>query len=303
MKKILKWVGMILGGLLGVLLVGLVAIYFQSQSRLTRVYEVPEESVVIPTDEESIANGKHIFQFRGCESCHGENLEGKVYLDDPAIGKVISSNLTTGKGGVGGAMSDADWVRAIRHGVRPDGTGLLFMPSTEFYYLNDKDLGDVIAYIKSMPAADNELPPSSLSITGRVVMTLVKDLTFIPAELIPHDATRPTAPVAGITPEYGAYLTQSCHVCHGPSMSGGVIPGLPSSWPSAPNLTFGSGSVLSTWTEEDFITALRTGKTPTGTELRSEYMPWTSYQYMSDDEMRAVWAYLRSLPQLDYGNR
>ncbi|MFN8399051.1 MAG: cytochrome c [Anaerolineales bacterium] len=303
MKKILKWVGMILGGLLGVLLVGLVAIYFQSQSRLTRVYEVPEESVVIPTDEESIANGKHIFQFRGCESCHGENLEGKVYLDDPAIGKVISSNLTTGKGGVGGAMSDADWVRAIRHGVRPDGTGLLFMPSTEFYYLSDKDLGDVIAYIKSMPAADNELPPSSLSITGRVVMTLVKDLTFIPAELIPHDATRPTAPVTGITPEYGAYLTQSCHVCHGPSMSGGVIPGLPSSWPSAPNLTFGSGSVLSTWTEEDFITALRTGKTPTGTELRSEYMPWTSYQYMSDDELRAVWAYLRSLPQLDYGNR
>ena len=303
MEKVLKWVGIILGALLGVLLVGLIVIYFQSQARLTRAYEVPEESVVIPTDEESIANGKHIFQFRGCESCHGENLEGKVYLDDPAIGKVISSNLTTGKGGVGGAMSDADWVRAIRHGVRPDGTGLLFMPSTEFYYLNDKDLGDVIAYIKSMPAADNELPPSSLSITGRVVMTLVKDLTFIPAELIPHDVTRPTAPVAGITPEYGAYLTQSCHVCHGPSMSGGVIPGLPSSWPSAPNLTFGSGSVLSTWTEEDFITALRTGKTPTGTELRSEYMPWTSYQYMSDDELRAVCAYLRSLPQLDYGNR
>ena len=303
MEKVLKWVGIILGALLGVLLVGLIVIYFQSQARLTRAYEVPEESVVIPTDEESIANGKHIFQFRGCESCHGENLEGKVYLDDPAIGKVISSNLTTGKGGVGGAMSDADWVRAIRHGVRPDGTGLLFMPSTEFYYLSDKDLGDVIAYIKSMPAADNELPPSSLSITGRVVMTLVKDLTFIPAELIPHDATRPTAPVAGITPEYGAYLTQSCHVCHGPSMSGGVIPGLPSSWPSAPNLTFGSGSVLSTWTEEDFITALRTGKTPTGMELRSEYMPWTSYQYMSDDELRAVWAYLRSLPQLDYGNR
>lgn len=303
MKKILKWVGIILGGLLGVLLVGLIVIYFQSQARLTRVYEVPEESVVIPTDEESIANGKHIFQFRGCESCHGENLEGKVYLDDPAIGKVISSNLTTGKGGVGGAMSDADWVRAIRHGIRPDGTGLLFMPSTEFYYLSDEDLGDVIAYIKSMPAADNELPPSSLSFTGRVVMTLVKDLTFIPAELIPHDATRPTAPVAGITPEYGTYLTQSCHVCHGPTMSGGVIPGLPSSWPPAPNLTFGSGSVLPTWTEEDFITALRTGKTPTGTELRSAYMPWTSYKYMSDDELKAVWAYLQSLPKVDYGNR
>ncbi|MFN8435937.1 MAG: c-type cytochrome [Anaerolineales bacterium] len=303
MKKLLKWVGIVLGGIFGVIVIGLVFVYFQSQSRLTRVYEISEESIAIPTDAESIANGKHIFQFRGCESCHGESLEGKVYLDDPAVGKVISSNLTTGKGGVGSAMSDADWVRAIRHGIRPNGTGLLFMPSTEFYYLSDEDLGDVISYIKSMPAVDNELPPSSLSMAGRVVMTLIKDITFIPAELIPHDAPRPTAPEVGITPEYGAYLTQSCHVCHGLTMSGGVIPGLPSSWPPAPNLTFGSGSVLPTWTEEDFITALRTGRTPTGTELRSEYMPWTSYRYMSDDELRAVWVYLRSLPKLDYGNR
>ena len=303
MKKLLKWVGIVLGGIFGVIVIGLVFVYFQSQSRLTRVYEISEESIAIPTDAESIANGKHIFQFRGCESCHGESLEGKVYLDDPAVGKVISSNLTTGKGGVGSAMSDADWVRAIRHGIRPNGTGLLFMPSTEFYYLSDEDLGDVISYIKSMPAVDNELPPSSLSMAGRVVMTLIKDITFIPAELIPHDAPRPTAPEVGITPEYGAYLTQSCHVCHGLTMSGGVIPGLPSSWPPAPNLTFGSGSVLPTWTEEDFITALRTGKTPTGTELRSKYMPWTSYRYMSDDELRSVWVYLRSLPKLDYGNR
>ena len=303
MKRILKWVGIVLGGILGVLVIGLIVIYFQSQSRLTHVYQIPDENITIPTDAESIANGKRIFQFRGCESCHGENLEGKVYLEDPAVGKVISSNLTTGKGGVGGVMSNADWVRAIRHGVRPDGTGYLFMPSTEFYYLSDDDLGDVIAYIKSMPSVDNELPVSSLSFTGRIVMTLVKDITFIPAELIAHTAPRPTAPEVAITPEYGAYLTQSCHVCHGLTMSGGVIPGLPASWPPAPNLTFGPGSALLAWTEEDFIAAMRTGLTPTGRELRSEYMPWTSYQYMSDAELKAVWAYLQLLPKVGYGNR
>jgi mono/diheme cytochrome c family protein len=303
MKKVLKWVGIVFSGLVGIVIIALIVIYFNSQARLNHVYRIPEENVVIPTDAESIANGKHIFQFRGCEGCHGEDLEGKVYLDDPAIGKVISSNLTTGKGGVGGALSDADWVRAIRHGVRSDGTGLLFMPSTEFYYLSDEDLGDVIAYVKSMSPVDNELSPSSISFTGRIVMTLVKDLTFVPAELIPHDAPRPTAPEVGVTPEYGAYLSQSCHVCHGLTMSGGMIPGFPSSWPPAPNLTFGAGSTLPTWTEQDFITALRTGMRPTGVELKAQYMPWTSYQYMSDDELKAVWAYLNSLPKVDYGNR
>lgn len=50
------------------------------------------------------------------------------------------------------------------------------MPSTEFYYLSDEDLGDVIAYIKSMPPTDSDLPASSISFTGRIVMTLVNHL-------------------------------------------------------------------------------------------------------------------------------
>lgn len=121
-------------------------------------------------------------------------MEGNIYLDDPSVGKVVASNLTSGKGGVGGKYTDRAWVRAIRHGIQADGTALLFMPATEFCFLSDEDLGAVIAYMKSAPAVDNELPPSSVSWTGRVVMTLVPAITFIPAELIPHEAPRPTEP-------------------------------------------------------------------------------------------------------------
>lgn len=230
-------------------------------------------------------------------------MEGNIYLDDPSVGKVVASNLTAGKGGVGGEYTDAGWVNAIRHGVRMDGTPLLFMPSTEFYFLSDDDLGAVIAYIKSAPPVENVLPPSSVSFSGRIIMTLIPEITFIPAELIPHDAPRPVEPEVAVTPEYGAYLTYSCKVCHGLTMSGGRIPGFPASWPPALNLTWGGGSSLPTWTEEDFRVALRTGKTPMGVQLRKEYMPWTSYQYMSDDELRAVWTYLKSLPPKEYGNR
>jgi mono/diheme cytochrome c family protein len=325
MKTILKWVGIVFGVLVGLIVITLVAIYFKSQARLTRVYEVPGETVAIPTDSASIEYGQHIFRFRGCEACHSAGkysnlseqtlgthlsgssrdvtrMEGNVYLDDPAVGKVVASNLTAGKGGVGSGYTDQGWVRAIRHGIRPDGTPLLFMPSTEFYFLSDEDLGAVIAYIKSAPPADHELPRSSISWTGRIVMTLVSSITFIPAELIPHSGPRPVAPKVGITPEYGEYLTHSCKVCHGLTMSGGTIPGFPSSWPSAPNLTFGTGSALPTWSEEGFMNTLRTGVTPEGRQVRGEYMPWGSYKFMSEEELKAVWAYLQSLPSLDHGN-
>ena len=326
--KIWKWVGIVLCVLAGLSIISSVVIYSKTQARLTRVYNLPEESIPIPTDEASITNGRHIFQFRGCEACHSSgkyldlsepgqtlnthlklpsqdipHMEGNVYMDDPAIGQVNASNLTSGEGGVGASYTDRDMIRAIRHGVRPDGTPLLFMPSTEFYFLSEKDLGAVIAYIKSAPPVDHELPRSRLSWTGRVIMTLVPTITFIPAELIPHDAARPVAPEPGITSEYGEYLTQSCKVCHGLTMSGGPIPGFPSSWPPALNLTFGEGSSLRTWTEEGFINTIRTGATPDGRELRAEYMPWGSYKFMNDDELKAVWAYLQSLPEKAYGNR
>jgi mono/diheme cytochrome c family protein len=328
MKTFLKWVGIVFCALAGLSVISLIVIYAQSQSRLTRVYDVPEETFFIPTDDVSIERGKHIFQFRGCEACHSgggyldlsesgqpdeahldlpsqgvPRMEGNIYLDDPAIGRVVASNLTAGRGGVGSERTDRDWVRAIRHGIRPDGTPLVFMPSTEFYFLSDGDLGAVIAYIKSAPPVDNELPVSTLSLTGRIVMTLLPDFTFIPAELIPHNAPRPVSPEVGITPAYGEYLTYSCKVCHGLTMSGGPIPGFPSSWPPAPNLTFGDGSALPQWTEDEFIGTIRTGITPEGRKIRAEYMPWGSYKHMSNDELKAVWVYLQSLPKLDYGNR
>lgn len=327
MKGFFKWLGITAGGLAALVLVSLLWTYFSSEARLNRVYVIADERVLIPADEASVARGRHIFQFRGCQACHsawadvegpseeGEaahmglpaqqipEMEGNVYLQDPAIGNVNASNLTSGKGGVAAQYDDRTWVKAIRHGIRPDGTPLLFMPSTEFYFLSDEDLGAVIAYINSRPAADHELPRSSLSLIGRLVMTLVKDITFIPAELIPHDAVRPAAPEPGITPQYGEYLTYSCKVCHGLTMSGGPIPGFPSSWPPALNLTFGEGSALPNWTEQGFMDTLRTGKTPEGRELRSQYMPWKSYRYMDDQELRAVWVYLQSLPPKAIGNR
>jgi len=258
-------------------------------------------SVSIPIDDASFAEGKRIFQYRGCEACHGEQLQGLVYLDNPAIGQVITPNLTSGSGGIGAQRTDGDLLRAIRHGIRPDGTPLLFMPSTEFYYLSDKDLGRVIAYIGSVPQVGNVMPSSRLSVAGRIVMSITKEITFLPAELIPHNAPRPVAPVPGVSPEYGEYLSYSCKVCHGQTLSGGEIPGFPPEWPSAPNLTPDKSSRLPTWGEEGFIEIIRTGQKH-GRTLNSDYMPWESYRHMTEEELRAVYIYLKSLSPKEFGN-
>ena len=302
MKKTLKWVGISLGVLIGIIITSNIVLYSLGESRLRHIYTIPEESISLPTDDESLAEGKRIFQYRGCEACHGEHLEGLVYLDNPAIGQVITPNLTTGEGGVGSQRTDEDLLRSIRHGVRPDGTPLLFMPSTEFYFLSDKDISRVIAYIHSVPPVDNEMPASKLSITGRIVMNIAQEITFLPAELLPHDAPRPIPPEPSITSEYGEYLALSCQVCHGLTLSGGDIPGFPPEWPSAPNLTSGKGSRLPTWGEEGFIQIIRTGQKH-GRSINPDYMPWKSYRHMTDDELRAVYVYLQSLPPKDFGNR
>jgi len=304
MKKFFKWLGILFGVLIGLIFLAVAGMYFASEARLNRVYKIAVEEVSIPTDADSIAYGKHIFQFRGCEACHGEKLEGKVYLSDPALGEVNATNLTTGQGGVAvNYKSDTDWVRSIRHGVRPSGKAMLFMPAYEFYFLSDKDLGAVIAYVKSVPPADHNQPVSQLSITGRIVMTLVKEVVFIPAEIIPHNAPRPVAPEPGNTAAYGEYLTYSCKVCHGLGMSGGKIPAFPQGWPSAANLTTSPDRYQPYFSEEGFDQIIRTGITRHGRQINPAYMPWSSYKFMTDDELKAVWTYLQALPPKPFGNR
>ncbi len=302
MKATLKWAGIIAGVMVGLIILGILGLYGLGQMRLKKKYAVAVTPVAMPNDEVSLAEGKRIFQYRGCEACHGEELQGLVYMDNPALGQVVTPNLTTGLGGIGAQRTDEDLIRAIKHGIRPDSTSLLFMPATEFYFLGDADLGKTLAYILSMPPVDNTMQLSALSFTGFVAMNLVQDITFLPAEIIPHDQAPPPAPQPGITAQYGEYLSLSCMVCHGLTLSGGEIPGFPAEWPAAPNLTSGKGSRLPAWGEAGFIQLLRTGEKH-GRKIGKGYMPWSSYRHMTDDELRAVYTYLMSLPPRGFGNR
>ena len=296
-RKFLKWIGIVLGSVIGLIVLALVTLYMIGTAKWNKLhgtYDVPVETITIPTDPASIARGEHIATIRMCGYCHTETLSGQSETV-PGLITLTFPNLTAGGGGVGATNTDEAWVRAIRHGVGRDGRGLMIMPSRFFYYLSDEDLGALIAYLKTLPPVDNEMPPLNLGPLGRVMLALGEATSDGPDVLvINHDSPRPVAPQPGITKEYGGYLTRVCTQCHGENFNGQKLEreGL------VPNLT--PGGEVAYWSEEQFMRTLRTGVTPGGHQL-NDFMPWKYFGQMTDDELRAVWLYLQSLSALEQG--
>lgn len=124
--KILKWSGIVFGGLNGVLVVALVVVYFLGGAKLNETFDIDVASIAIPTDEAAIERGRHLVMTVGaCTECQGAELQGKVIDEDPLLGRLVAPNLTSGKGGIGSDHTDIDLIRAIRNGVDHDGTALV----------------------------------------------------------------------------------------------------------------------------------------------------------------------------------
>lgn len=294
LKTILKWSAIGIGGLFCLALLAGVYVYVDSSRAINRMYEIEPHVMPIPAaDSSTLARGRHQAVIRGCVDCHGENLGGKIFIDDPAVGRIAATNLTSGTGGIGLRYSDQDWVRSIRHGVGPDGKPLLVMPANEFYYLGDEDLGALIGYLKQVPPVDSDLPDHRIGPMARLLY-VAGQLPLVPAEMIVHEPP-PAAPPVGATAAYGKYMAVTCTGCHGADFSGGTIPGVPPDWPPAANITPHPDQGIGSWTEYDFFRALRHGQRPDGSELELPYMPWNLTKEMTDTEIRAIWTYLQSI--------
>jgi mono/diheme cytochrome c family protein len=281
-------------------LLGLGSVYVVSERELRRLHALPvEEPLSTPIDSVSLARGAHLVHTIGtCALCHAPDLGGKVYMDGGLLGLVAGPNLTTGRGGVGGELSDADWERAIRHGVRRDGTSLIVMPSELYTHLSDSDLAAMVAYLKQVPPVNRDVEPTHFRLLGRALLASGR-LPLLVASKTPRVDHSPSIPVAEDA-EYGRYLANigGCHGCHGYGLSGGRVAG-PPDLPLASNIT---PAGLVGWTEADFIRLMREGVRPNGERL-DDFMPWQFLGGMSDSELRAVWMYLKSVPSREFGNK
>lgn len=294
MSRVLRIMGIILGVLLVLIVIAGIVVYIITNNKINETHDVEVEALTIPTDAESIARGQYLVEAIGlCQDCHGDNLGGENFIDVPVLAVVDSSNLTSGEGGIGNEYADEDWIRAIRHGVRPDGKSLIIMPSYDYQNFTDEDLTSIIAYLKTLPPVDFE-PTHRSARLFRLLMVLDEEVMneILAANSVDHDTETPASIEPELSTEYGKYLASvACAGCHGDDMAGGIEVGGPGS-PKSANLTSG-GEVKD---EAAFIAAVRTGIRHDGEVMDEDAMPWPRLSRLTEDDLSAIWLYIQSLP-------
>ncbi|HEX6227181.1 MAG TPA: cytochrome c [Chryseolinea sp.] len=288
--KILKWIGYVL-----VTIVLLFAAFYlkariSTERRLSKKYDVILQPFNLKTDSAIVQEGHRIMLTKGCAACHGEHLQGKVWLDDAMLGQVITPNLTKGKGGLPRDYNTSDWLRSLKHGIRRDSTPLRIMPSHEISHLGEEDMNALIAYLSQIEPVDNVLPETRLGVLAYILTDLGKIL-LIPADSIDHNRTLTKHVDREVNAKFGEYLATNCAGCHRKNMKGGppVAPGFPVV------ADISSTGNPGKWTEDQFIQTLKTGSTPEGKKLNPSEMPWMAFKNYSDDEMKAIFLYLKSM--------
>jgi cytochrome c553 len=257
-------------------------------TRMEKTWVVNAEPIDSKPDAAVRARGEYLVtKVAVCVDCHGKNLGGDKMADSPIMGRLYAANLTSGAGGIGARYTDEDLVRVLLHGVRKDGHSVVFMPSQDWKF-TEQDMRGIVAYLRSVPPVNNTVPEPWVGPLAAVFAT-VGDMPLLPAELIDHEHVRYAAPVVTTDPAgLGAHLVQTagCTGCHTPTFEGGSGPP-----PGAANITpVGIG----TWTEKDFVTALRTHRRPDGSKI-ADTMPLV-LGGMADEDLSHIFAFLRTLP-------
>lgn len=295
--KVLKWTGIII-----LILVAGLAVTVQSRQNLT--YDAPLPAIKASTDSAIVARGKHlVFSSAHCVNCHNNNnpdsliaagqevaLSGGVAFRLP-VGVIYSKNITPDKETGIGNFTDQEIARSLRYGVKPGGRPVFdFMP---FHNMSDEDLTAIISYLRSQKPVRNEVPPHELNAMGKIVNAFM-------VKPVGPDGIVPKAVVKDSSAAYGKYLAISvaeCNGCHTKRDLAGRFTGEPFAGGNeiegflTPNLTPHPTGRISKWTRADFINRFRRG-----TLIPGSPMPWDSFGRMTDQELTAIYNYLKTVP-------
>ena len=204
-----------------------------------------------------------------------------------------------------GEWTDGEIIRALRDGVSRDGTALFpLMPYFNFRRLSEFDIHAIVAYTRTLAPRDSEVPPRDLAFPMNLIVRLMPG----PAGLYP------STPDASNTVAYGEYLVTaaSCGDCHSPmddrgrplpgrELSGGNPFPTGDGWVAhTANITPDSETGIGTWTRERFVSNVRQRAAAAGSPLseiaRLTPMPWIAFAGMTDEDLGAVYDYLRTVP-------
>jgi mono/diheme cytochrome c family protein len=308
MRKLLKILGIILGVIVLLLAIGAATVHFGG----IPAYEVKAPDLKIQADSAMIAEGKRLSAMV-CNNCHiGANgkLEGAYMADMPAaFGKAWSANITHHPDSKLAGYTDGELAFLLRTGIKRDGS---YAPPwmQKFPHLSDYDLHSIIAYLRSeqpeLEPSDKTQPPCEPSFFTKFLCRVAfKPLPYPEQEIKPPPGDKVALG------KYIATAKVECYSCHSasfetinimepektPGYFGGGNPLNDKEGnliPSA-NLTMDKETGIGNWTEDQFVEAVRFAKRPDGKPIRYPMVPFAA---MTDEEARAIWAYLQTIPPI-----
>ena len=276
MAKVLRWSAYLVGGV-AVIVVG-AALFIWAAADVKLSEDTPQpERLATPTPAQ-LADGPRQLRVLGCLSCHGDTLQGDLFMDEPGIAKIYAPNLTQ----VAAKASDQQLAQAIRQGIGHDRRPLLVMPSEGYQFLTDSEVAALISAVRTFPKGGREMPVATFGTKGRVGLAIGKFHTA--PELV---ETYRNSPIPDFGSRFAAgrhIVAVNCSECHGPDLGGQEVkPGS-----IAPDL-----SIAGAYDLDQFRTLLRTGVPPSGKKLgMMANVARDDFSHLNDDEIAAIHAYL-----------
>lgn len=279
----------------------------------------PPAQIRVESTPERIERGRYLFHsVADCAGCHSprdpskfamtpapdKTAAGFAFPDELGFpGKIVGANITPDAETGIGSWTDGEKIRAIREGVSKDGRALFgFMPFRQFAKMSDEDIHSLVAYLNSLPPVRNALPRTSLKFPVNILNR------FEPAPVL----LRPYPPAPQDRVRYGEYLAgMACVECHtelaygrpvaGREFAGGHEFAVGQFVARSANLTPDEETGIGQWSEERFVRkfrdygALTYETAPRSVQANFTVMPWFGFAHMKDEDLRAIYAFLRTL--------
>lgn len=237
----------------------------------------------------------------GTEGMGGEVLDHKLF--DAIPGTIYAKNITPDPETGIGTWTDDEVLRAITQGISKNGDTLFpIMPYANFNHMAKSDLLSIIAYIRTLKPIKNKIPERQLMIPISMAY---------PGPALQPSVDANVAPPESDPVKYGEYLVNfaDCGTCHTPfvkgqpdfsrAFSGGNIFNLESFKVVAANITSDSATGIGAWTEERFLNKFTLYREEKNYNINpgkeNTIMPLTFYAGMKDEDLKAIYAYLRTV--------
>lgn len=248
----------------------------QSPAPTVRVAPAAVQAAATPGDA---VEGLRVATRVGCNGCHGEGGRGDVFQENKDMGRIVAPNLTQRRA----LYDDAALARLIREGKTHDGHVPWGMPIKMFQHLSDREVRDIIAWVRSTPAIDNPGLPEGQWSDALIKATRDGTHPWLPDMQADAGNVPPAAPPTEAL-ALGKHLAMtSCTECHGWDLNG---------WEGdpAPSLV-----VAKAYTLEQFTRLMRTGEVAAGGKSKTGLMSGVAayrYPVLTDAEIGALKQYL-----------